>query len=143
MAARTLIDEKWLIFRNFHMLKKICSRSPIDTPLGQIVVLLFCLNCESLKKFGPVVSEIWAVEYCCEGYRLLQIDRHIGRQVGRQRYNHLLDQFCNFQISASKNSTDLNLGSLERTYSKLCYRLKTTFDLQGHQRSREVTQSLF
>ena len=67
-AARTLIDEKWLIFSNFHMLKIICSRGPIDTPLGQLVVLLFCLNCESLKKFGPVVSEIWTVEYCYNGY---------------------------------------------------------------------------
>ena len=26
---------------------------------------------------------------------------------------------CNFEISVSKNSTNLNLGSLEREYSKL------------------------
>ena len=52
--------------------------------------------------------------------------------------NHLFGQFCNFQISASKNSTDFILGSLEREYCILCNRLLNKFDFHGHQRSREV-----
>ena len=53
-------------------------------------------------------------------------------------YNHLFGQFCHFQISASKNSIDFNLGTLEREYSILCNRLLIKFELQGHQRPWEV-----
>ena len=38
-------------------------------------------------------------------------------------YKHLFGQFRNFQIWASKNITDFNVGFLEREYSILCYRL--------------------
>ena len=48
---------------NFHMLEIRGSPTPIDTPLCQLIVLLFCQNCESLMKFGQVVSEIWAFEF--------------------------------------------------------------------------------
>ena len=54
-------------------------------------------------------------------------------------YKHLFGQFCNFQISASKNSTDFNLGSLEREYSILLisYKIRLTVKvIRGHERSK-------
>ena len=93
------------------------SLGPIEMQLSQLVVLLFCLNCESLKKFGPVVSEIWAVEYWYNGYRIyIDIPCITTFLVNFGR-------FCNFQISASTNSTEFILGSLERQFSILCNRL--------------------
>ena len=53
-------------------------------------------------------------------------------------YNHIFSRFCNFQILASKKSTDFILGSLESEYFILCYRLYNKFDFQGHQRLQEV-----
>ena len=35
----------------------------IDSKLCTIVVLLFCLDWQNLKKFGPLEPEIWTVEY--------------------------------------------------------------------------------
>ena len=47
----------------FHMLEIRGSHRAIVTKLSQSLVLMASLFCQSLKIFGPVEPEIWAVEY--------------------------------------------------------------------------------
>ena len=66
-------------FCNIHMLEIRGSQTPIDTPLCKPVVLIFCQNFESLKKFGPVFPEIWAFEFWIFGYHrwlIMTYDRY-------------------------------------------------------------------
>ena len=53
----------YLIFCHFHMLEIRGSHYPIYSKLCTLVVLLFCIDWQNLKKFGPVEPEIWPVEY--------------------------------------------------------------------------------
>ena len=61
------------------------------------------------RKNGQLVPEIWPFEYL--GHERLNI-----WILSIQLYFY---KFYNFEISASKNSTNLNLDSLEGKYSKL------------------------
>ena len=91
-------------------------------PFGQ-----FCNFQISVSMNSTELNWKESILYCVIGYKISLtfkvIRGHNRSKMDVWMYKHPFGQFCNFQTSASKSSTDFNLGSLESKYSILCNRL--------------------